>query len=552
MTLWIAIAVLTVIAFAIIVVPMMKSRKAMADRAEYDVDLYKEQLKELDRELETGLLEDSEAGAARQELQRRLLIADGQRSSNSSGGEERVNTLTLGLSLAVVAVASVALYLYLGQPQLPDFPIAKRDLQQEESARADTELNSAVANLKQRLKENPKDLMGWRMLARSFYTMEQYAKAAEAFKKAAELTDGDKEAHSAILTNYAEALLFANDGKPSEVMTQAIATAHAADKLNMKAWFYSAFFKYKAGDVKGALQDWVNMKAVAPADAAWLPQVETQILQAAEALGAEAASMKPTPGIVEELNKLAEAAAHAEASAQPKEKTAAPTGPTAEQVKAASSMSDDEQKEMIRSMVERLAARLEENPDDKQGWMRLAKAYRVLGETEKAAEAEKRAAGGDGKIALQLPKGASDDLKTMVEGLRKRMEENPKDLEGWLLLGRTMLSMGEIDKAVPSFAKAAELAPDNKDVLTEYASSILSASKDSKMLQVEFVAVMKKIEAIDPEDGNVLWYLGLAEKQAGRNDGALSYWSRLLTKLTPETVPYARLKSQIDALGGTK
>ena len=60
-------------------------------------------------------------------------------------------------------------------------------------------------------------------------------------------------------------------------------------------------------------------------------------------------------------------------------------------MEAVGQMSAEEQQAMIRSMVQRLADRLAENPDDRAGWLRLARAYEVLGETEKAAEATKRA-----------------------------------------------------------------------------------------------------------------------------------------------------------------
>jgi len=78
---------------------------------------------------------------------------------------------------------------------------------------------------------------------------------------------------------------------------------------------------------------------------------------------------------------------------QPDAKT--PAGPTTKDIAAAQSMSPEERQAMIRSMVERLAARLDQNPDDKEGWTRLAHAYDVLGETEKAQAARARAAAVD-------------------------------------------------------------------------------------------------------------------------------------------------------------
>ena len=66
-------------------------------------------------------------------------------------------------------------------------------------------------------------------------------------------------------------------------------------------------------------------------------------------------------------------------------------GPTARNIAGAQTMAPEAQAAMIRSMVARLAARLEEHPQDKEGWARLAHAYDVLGETDKADMARRRA-----------------------------------------------------------------------------------------------------------------------------------------------------------------
>ena len=541
MTIWIAIAALTVITVAIIALPMLKAGKAKADRVDYDIELFKEQLKELEREHQGGLLNDDQLEAARQELQRRLLAADAERQKNGGGQPEKINPLVMGGSLFAVSAATLALYLALGKPELPDFPMAQRNIEQEQNEQAGAELQRMLGALEARLKENPNDLKGWRMLARSYQAMERFADAAEAFAKAAELAEADSETYSVILTNFAESRLFASQGKPDAEVRSAVETAKQQDPLNMKAWFYGAYLKSESGDLKGALQDWVDMRAVAAQDAPWLEQVETEIAEAAQTLGLDPASLTPTPGVVEKINRLAEAASAKQAET-------APAGPTAEQMRDAAAMSADDRAEMIRSMVERLAARLEENPDDKEGWLRLANAYRVLGETAKAEEAERRAKGDSRKTSVTMPAGVSEGLKQQIADLRAKLDSNPQDLESWQTLGRTLLSMGEAGQAIPVFAKAVELKPQDKDVLTEYASAILSATPEGGKFPPEFVEAVKKIEAIDANDSNVLWYLGLAAQQSGDKEQALAYWNKLLAMLKPDTVPYAKLKAQIDAL----
>jgi len=65
-------------------------------------------------------------------------------------------------------------------------------------------------------------------------------------------------------------------------------------------------------------------------------------------------------------------------------------GPTREQMKAAGEMSPEDRMALIQSMVDRLAEKLEENPNDRMGWERLIRAYEVLGDTEKAEAAKAR------------------------------------------------------------------------------------------------------------------------------------------------------------------
>jgi cytochrome c-type biogenesis protein CcmH len=102
----------------------------------------------------------------------------------------------------------------------------------------------------------------------------------------------------------------------------------------------------------------------------------------------EPASIAPSP----EVAKLA-AQLRAPAADQPGggDMVVAPAGPSAEDMAAAAQMTAEERRQMVRGMVERLAARLNDNPDDRDGWLRLARAYEVLGEPEKAADARARA-----------------------------------------------------------------------------------------------------------------------------------------------------------------
>ncbi|MFB3134375.1 MAG: hypothetical protein ACE1Y3_01430 [Rhodospirillales bacterium] len=147
--------------------------------------------------------------------------------------------------------------------------------------------------------------------------------------------------------------------------------------------------------MRGALQEWVDLRVLSPPDAPWGPVLQQQIKTAARALGIDPATEEPSPGAV----ALAGARAPFRGPAPGAPPAATPAGPSRADREAAARMSDEERAAMIRSMVQRLADRLAENPGDREGWLRLARAYEVLGETEKAGEARARAEALKGKGA---------------------------------------------------------------------------------------------------------------------------------------------------------
>lgn len=384
--LWITIAVLTAVALGLLLVPLARRGRAPAPtRAAYDVTVYRDQLAEVDRDLERGLLGDGQAKAARIEIQRRMLAAGPE--DGSGGTEEPVRSRPRG-SVAVIAAIAVAVpagalgvYLYLGSPDAPGQPFAERGTATADAdAGAREGFRGVVGRLAERLLRNPDDLKGWLLLARSYMTLENYGDAANAFRRAMGLSDNRAD----IAADYAEALALAGGGPITPQVRQIFEGVFAAEPRNLKARYYLGMAKAQQGDVRGALQDWVDLRALSPPDAPWRPVLQQQIKTAARALGIDPATVKPSPGAA------ALAGARPPAPA-PRETAPGAPGPGRADMEAAARMSDEERAAMIRSMVKRLADRLEENPGDREGWLRLARAYEVLGETEKAGRARARA-----------------------------------------------------------------------------------------------------------------------------------------------------------------
>lgn len=379
--LWITMLVLTVATLVLVLVPLLRRNSAPAPaRADFDMAVYRDQLAEVDRDVERGILGPEQAEAARLEVKRRMLAAAEKPSSVPPGPQpgsvrSKRSVFSFIIVCLFVPAAALGLYLVLGMPQTPDQPFASRRqpvaTTQSPAAGTDPEsmsMEEAVARLADRLKADPGDLRGWLLLGRSYLTMERYPLAVEAYGNAFRLGNGRGDIASA----YGEAMVAAAGGEVTVDAKSAFDRAFAQDPRDPRARYYLALHSAQQGDTKSALQGWVDLVAVSPADSPWLRVVRQQIGQAAAQLGVDAASIIPSP----------DAKALGEAAAMP--------APSQADMDAAAKMSDQQREAMVRSMVERLASRLEEEPDDLAGWQRLARAYEVLGEAEKAKDARAR------------------------------------------------------------------------------------------------------------------------------------------------------------------
>jgi cytochrome c-type biogenesis protein CcmH len=372
--LWIAAAALTVATLGLLLAPLLRRREPPPARAEFDLAVFRDQLAEVDRDLERGLLDTEQAEAARIEVERRMLAAADETALAPPEPRQRRGGLVFAfLAIVVVPTGAFGLYLSLGTPGIPDQPWAAGNTPAPVAAGAAT-METAVASLVERLRANPDNADGWILLGRSYVTMDRYAEAAEAFRRALRLNGADPDLAAA----YGEALVAAAGGQVTPNARQAFQSAFDAAPDNPKARYYLALHRAQQGDLNGALQGWVDLAAIAPADVPWLPIVHQQITRAAAELGIDPATIEPSPEA---------RAAQTRAPAG----EAAPRGPTRADMEAAAGMSAEDRDQMIRSMVERLAARLEDQPDDREGWLRLARAYEVLGEPDKARDALARA-----------------------------------------------------------------------------------------------------------------------------------------------------------------
>ena len=359
MSLGLAVALigLTCLALAILLVPLLLRRHTAASRESYNLAVYRDQLAEIDRDAARGLLNPEQAEAARAEIGRRILALPPTSAAPSSMSSRSV---AVG-ALAVIAVPFAAWLLYarLGAPALPDQPFAARTTAAKATAGIEhIDLGEAVRKIAAHLKEHPEDLRGWLLLGRTELSLGHYAAAVDAYRHAADLSGHRAD----IMGDWGEAQVIAADGTVTPAAREAFEAALGDKESAPRSRYYLALAKSQQGDVKSALQGWVDLAADAPADAEWLPLVQQRIAEAAAKLGVDPATLKTSSG----MPSPAAVAAAAQATA---------------------GASQEERRAMILAMVGNLAARLQQQPDDVEGWARLGRSYMVLNEPQKAREA---------------------------------------------------------------------------------------------------------------------------------------------------------------------
>lgn len=398
MSLWMWITLAMIAAIASLAASVWRGRKVPGGSSDA---VYKDQLAEIDCEEKSGLLEPADARMARLEIQRRLIASGAVTEEVEIRDMTKTDRMTLVMMAAVVAVGSAIVYSATGSPDVAGHPAVSRanstvmsadlsDLSSPKPAQASAPANAnlpsvdtMIVRLEDRLQANPDDVEGWKMLGWSKFKTGDTEGASAAYAKAVALDPED----SRIQSIYGESLILSSGGFVSDTAEAALQKAVALDPDDARARFLLGLKKQQDGDVEGTLNDWLALLETAPADADWYDDVRGRTVELASTSG------------VDISDRLPPARGAETASAPP---VARASGPTSEQVAAADTMSAEDRQAMIDGMVSRLDARLEENPDDLQGWIRLIDSRQVLKQDGLAEAAHARAKAHFGEDAAAM------------------------------------------------------------------------------------------------------------------------------------------------------
>jgi cytochrome c-type biogenesis protein CcmH len=136
----------------------------------------------------------------------------------------------------------------------------------------------------------------------------------------------------------------------------------------------------------------------------------------------------------------------------------------------------------------------------------------------------------------------------MVAQLAARLQANPNDADGWIRLGGAYAVLAEHDKSADAFERAAALRPGDVAVLMQGVQALIEAQKPEAPVPLRAVELLRRAEQADPKRPEVLWYLGLAEAQAGHTDAAQGYWRRVLDLLPADSTDRKMVTEAIEAV----
>lgn len=375
---WIATGAMAFAVAVLLALAILRGQRDVAPAGASDLQVYRDQLAEIDRDLARGTIPADEAERLRAEVSRRILAADAaaRAEAGESAQPARASAAVAGLVALAVVAGGYALYTRIGAPGYPDLPRqaridsaaearASRPSQAEAEAgipaTQDPDVSEDYLELVQRLRgavsERPGDIEGLTLLARSEAALGNFKAAYQAQQRIIEARGDAATARD--YADLADMMILAAGGYVSPEAQRAVEAALARDPDNGVARYFAGQMMMQTGRPDIAFRTWDRLLRQSPPDAPWVAPIRAQIEELAWRAGVPDYTLPETA------------------------QTAAP-GPSAEDMEAAAQLSPEERMQMIRGMVGNLSDRLATEGGPPEDWARLITALGVLGETERA------------------------------------------------------------------------------------------------------------------------------------------------------------------------
>jgi len=373
---WIITGLLILLIISMIALALLRGRDTGVNAAEFDLQVYRDQLKGVERDLERGVVTKEEAARIKVEVSRRLLEADkAVQATAGVKGAPRIASYAAIATVAVVLAGGIWVYQQIGAPGYPDLPLQLRIENAEEfrmARQSQTEAEAVVPpstievdprhkelveKLRAAVAKRPDDLKGHQLLAGNEAALGNYVGAYRAHIKVVELKGADATAQD--LADLADLMIMAAGGYVSPEAESALQRALERDPNEGKARYYSGLMFAQNGRPDMAFKLWRELLERSAPNDPWVGPIRGQIEEAAAWAGVEYTLPAMTSG-------------------------PALAGPDAGAVAAASDMTAEERQDMIGNMVAQLSERLASEGGSAQEWAQLIGALGVLGDVERA------------------------------------------------------------------------------------------------------------------------------------------------------------------------
>lgn len=272
---WIVAGLLIAGALLFVLAPLLRSAPPLpgAPNRAALVAVYRDQLRELDADVNAGVLSRERYGEARGEIERRLLddVEGDEGDPRRIVGRHRLAAILTGV---VLPLAAVGLYFAVGNPRaLAPAGAVADETPHSLDAR---QVEAMVGRLAVRMQQNPEDVEGWVMLARSYTSLRRYDDAARAYASAVARLPTDAQ----LLADYADLLAMTQgrrlQGEPEKIVLRAL----AVDPKNVKALALAGSVAFEKHEYAGALDYWERIVRLVPPESEFARSIRGSIAQA--------------------------------------------------------------------------------------------------------------------------------------------------------------------------------------------------------------------------------------------------------------------------------